>query len=267
MNATLRVGDDYSTFGFRIGVMYVVGVMAALLAGIHRGPSAAGTALKLAGLLTLMWFYSFQEPRYLLPALGLMAVAGGVGLETLISSHPRYRALWLIPLAALLHTQSKAALLLPYRYGYALGSLSLAGFESQEPSLAVVPRLRALMQPGDRLMLIYENRGFFYHELDYVFSNWFEVMQMVRTAETPAAFADQLAGLGVTHVLVNTNNVKRYRTWMVEGYGEDDFERGLAKLEAFVAHETTPLFRDRHVLVRRLDRTRPRGASEPPARE
>jgi hypothetical protein len=267
VNATLRVGDTYDTFGYRIGVMYVIGVLAALLAGLHRGRSAAATALKLAGLLTVAWFYSFQEPRYLLPALGLMAVAGGVGLDALIGAGRRALVLLLVPLVALLHTQSKAVLLLPYRYGYALGSLPVAAFESQEPSLAVVPILRRSMRPGDRLMLIYENRGFFYRGLDYVFSNWFEVMQMVREAESPAAFADHLAGLGVTHVLVNTRNVARYRTWFVKGYGPAEFERDLAKLEAFVAQETTPLFQDRHVMVRRLKRPRALDAPRPPARE
>jgi hypothetical protein len=166
----------------------------------------------------------------------------------------RNSALLLIPVVALLHTQSSAALLLPHRYGYALGSLAVAGFEAQEPSLAVVPALRRLMRPGDRLMLIYENRGFFYRGMDYVFSSWFEVMQMVHEAESPAAFADQLAALGVTHVLVNTDNVTRYRTWFVEGYGQAEFERDLARLDAFVLQETTPLFSDRHVLVRRLER-------------
>lgn len=255
VNATLRVKiGAYDTFGYRIGVMYVVGVLA-FLAGGHRGPPVAGTALTLAGLLTLLWFYTFQEPRYLLPALCLMAVAGGVGFDRLIArGWHRSSALLLIPLAALLHTQSSAALLLPYRYGYALGSLPVAGFEAQEPALAVVPALRRMMGPGDRLMLIYENRGFFYRGMEYVFSNWFEVMQMIREAESPAAFADQLAALGVTHVLVNTDNVSRYRTWFVEGYGPAEFERDLGRLDAFVIQETTPLFRDRHVLVRRLER-------------
>jgi dolichyl-phosphate-mannose-protein mannosyltransferase len=256
VNATLRVEiGSYAAFGYRIGVMYVVGVLAFVFAG-HRSPSAAGAALKLAGLLTLVWFYTFQEPRYLLPALCLIAVAGGVGLNCLITRGRHGAALWLIPLVALIHTQWSAARLLPYRYGYALGSLPLAAFEAQEPSLAVVPRLRQLMAPGDRLFLIYEPRGFFYRGLDYLASNSWEVMQMVHEAESPAAFAEQLAALGVTHVLVNTDNVKRYRTWFVEGYGAAEFERDLARLDAFVVQETTPLFSDRHVLVRRLGRGR-----------
>jgi hypothetical protein len=257
VNATLRVKDGYETFGYRIGVMYVLAVVAFYAGGAHRGRSAARTALTLAGFLTILWFFTFQEPRYLLPALCLLAVAGGVGLDRLIPRALQRSSALLIPLFAVLHTQANAVLLLPYRYGYALGSLSVAGFEAQEPALAVVPTLRQMMAPGDRLMLIYENRGFFYRGMEYVFSNWYEVMQMVHEAESPAAFADHLAALGVTHVLVNTDNVARYRPWFVEGYDKAEFDRDLARLDAFVTQETTPLLRDRHVLIRQLKRNTP----------
>ena len=106
-----------------------------------------------------------------------------------------------------------AALLLPYRYGYALGRLPVAGFEAQEPALAVVPALRRVMAPGDRLLPIYENRGFFYRDLDYLTVNWPELMMMVHESRSARAFADRLAALGVTYVLVNPNNLSHYRTW------------------------------------------------------
>ena len=254
LNATLRVREGfYETFGFRMGVMYVVGVIAWLLGRAWRSAPASATAMKLAGLLTLLWFYTFQEPRYLLPALGLMAAGGGVGLDLLI---PRRRSawgtLWLVPAAAVVHTQWNAALLLPYRYGYALGRLEVRGFESQEPALAVVPALRQLLGRGDRLLPIYENRGFFYRGLDYVTVNWPELMMIVHQSPDPRAFADRLAALGVTYVLVNPNNISRYRTWFVEGYGPQDHERDLVRLEAFLARHTTPVMEDRGVIVRRL---------------
>ena len=254
VNATLRVREGfYETFGYRVGVMSVVGVLACLLTGAHRAPGA-GTALKLAGVLTLLWFYTFQEPRYLLPALCLMAAAGGAGLDRLI---PRGRSagllLWLLPLAALVHTQWSAALLLPYRFGYALGRLPVAGFEAQEPALAVVPALRRLMGPGHRLLPIYENRGFFYRDLDYVTVNWPELMMMVHESPSPRAFADRLGALGVTHVLVNPNNISRYRTWFVEGYGPREHQGALARLQEFLVLHTTLLIEDRGVLVRRLE--------------
>jgi 4-amino-4-deoxy-L-arabinose transferase-like glycosyltransferase len=247
-----RIGD-YTGFGFRIGVLYVVGAVAFLLARGHHIATAAATALKLAGLLTVLWFVSFQEPRYLLPALCLIAVAGGVGLDAIL---PRRRSaaalLWVVPIAALVHTQWSAAVLLPWRYGYALGDLPVAAFEAQEPALAVVPALRRAMGPGDRLLPIHEPRGFFYRGMDYVPATAPEVMQLVHRSPSPEAFAERLRALGVTHVLVNANNVGRYRTWHVEGYGPQDEERALALLEAFLARHTAPVIEDRGVIVRKL---------------
>jgi hypothetical protein len=109
------------------------------------------------------------------------------------------------------------------------------------------------MGPGDRLLPIYENRGFFYRGLDYVTVNWPELMMIVHDSPTPKAFADRLAALGVTHVLVNPNNISRYRTWYVEGYGPAEHEADLARLEAFLARYTTPVIEDRRVIVRRLN--------------
>jgi len=254
LNITLRARiGDYAAFGFRVGVLYVIGVLGFLLARGGRIAPAAATGLKLAGLVILLWFVSFQEPRYLLPALCLLAIAGGVGLDAIL---PRRRGvpalLWLVPLAALVHTQWTAALLLPYRFGYALGRLPVAGFEAQEPALAVVPALRRSMGAGGRLLPIHEPRGFFYRGMDYVPASPPEVMQMIHEAPSPDALAERLRSLGVTDVLVNANNVGRYRTWFVEGYGPRDRDGDLARLGAFLARHTTPVIEDRGVLVRRL---------------
>ena len=254
VNLTLRARiGDYAGFGFRIGVLYVLGLLAFLLGRRDRPAPAVTTELQLAGLVVLLWFFSFQEPRYLLPALSLIAIAGGVGLDAIL---PRGRGaailLWLVPLAALVHTQGSALQLLPWRYGYALGGLSVEGFEAQEPALAVAPALRRAMGPGDRLLLVHEPRGFFYRGLDYVPATSPDVMQLIHGSRSREALAERLRSLGVTHVLVNTNNLGRYRTWFVEGYAPADHERALALLEAFLARHTVPVIEDRGVLVRRL---------------
>jgi hypothetical protein len=261
INMTLRARiGDYAGFGFRTGVLYVVGIAAFLVMRGQRVSPGAATASKLAGLMTVMWFFTFQEPRYLLPALCLYAVAGGVGLDLLL---PRRRGpalvLWAIPVAALLHAQWSEALLLPYRYGYALGALPIASFEAQEPALAVVPALRRMMGPGDRLLPLHEPRGFFYRGLDYVPASAPEVLRMVHEAPSPEAFADRLRAMGVTHVLVNANNVARYPPSFVEGYGPPDHERDLARLSAFLVRHTTPLVEDRGVFVRRVNPATPAG--------
>jgi hypothetical protein len=253
-NLTVRARlGDYSGFGFRVGVLYVAGALAFLLLGGPRASPAAATSLKVAGLIAALWFVSFQEPRYLLPALALSAAAGGVGLDLLLSrARGAAVLLWLIPVVALAHTQWSAWLLLPWRYGYAVSGLPVAGFEAQDPALAIVPALRAVLRPGDRLLPIHEPRGFFYRGLDYLPASTPELMQLVHETPTAAALADRLRGLGVTLVLVNTNNVGRYRTWFVDGYGPAEHAAALQRLEDFVSGHTTPVLADRGVFVRRL---------------
>ena len=253
VNATLRATiGDYSGFGFRVGVLYVAGVLAFLVLRGWRVSTPASAGLKVAAIITVLWFYTAQEPRYLLPALCLCAVAGGVGLDLLIPRTGVARLLWLIPIAALVHAQWSAVLLLPYRYGYALGGLPVEGFEAQEPALAVVPALRRAMRPGDRLLPVLESRGYFYRGLDYVPASPPEVMQMIHEAPSPDALAARLRGLGITLVLLNTSNAREYRTWSVAGYGAQDYEEDLRRLEAFIERDTTPVIEERGVIVRRL---------------
>jgi hypothetical protein len=260
LNLTLRARTgDYQAFGFRIGPLYVAGVAAALALGAARRSPALRGLLPALAFLTPMWFFTSQEPRYLLPALGLAAVAAGVGLDELLRAAAAWRPRavawlpWLIPLAALAHAQWATLARLPWVYGYALGRLSVEGFRSQDPALVVADRLRATLGPGDRLLAVYEPRGFFFAGLRYVFAHDWELMQLVHRAGDPETLAEQLRGLGVTHVLVNTENVARYRTVPVPGYGERELDQDLAVLGALLQRRSAPLLAHRGVIVRRME--------------
>jgi hypothetical protein len=210
-------------------------------------------------VMTLAWFFTSQEPRYLVPALGLVAVAAGVGLHEMLRGCAAWRppALALlagaVPLVALAHTQVATLARLPYVYGYALGRLSVDGFRHQDPALVVADRLHASLGPRDRLLLVYEPRGFFFRDLGYVFAHYFELMQLVHRAGDPEALAGELRGLGVTHVLVNTENVARYRTVAVPGYGDRELDQDLQVLGAALQRHSTPVMAYRGVIVRRMD--------------
>ena len=259
VNLTLRAREgDYDAFGFRIGPLYVAGLAAALaLRHARRSPVLRGLPQAL-GVLALAWFFTSQEPRYLMPALGLAALAAAVGLDELLRLCAAYgpRALtllpWLIPLAALAHTQWGAVKRLPYVYGYALGRLSVQAFRSQDPALMIADRLRATLGARDRLFLVYEPRGFFFRDMQYVFANTFEQMQMVHRIGDPDALAAALRRQGVTHVLVNTGNIARYRTIPVPGYGERELDQDLQLLGAMLERHSTLVLADRGVFVRRL---------------
>jgi hypothetical protein len=142
---------------------------------------------------------------------------------------------------------------LPYHWGYAVGALSVEGFEAQEPALVAARRLRPLLGARHRLLLVYEPRGFFFRGLDYVVSYYFDVMQQIHRAGDAESVAILLRELGVTHVLVNSNNVARYGTVEVPGYGSADLDRDLAVLQAVLQRRSTPVLAERGVFVRRMD--------------
>lgn len=258
LNLTLRAQvGDYRAFGFRIGPLSVVGLAAALALGAARRSSAVRGLLPAVALLTLGWFYTSQEPRYLLPALAAAAVAGGVGLHELLRScaavaRPLGAAVALIVLAALVHAHWATALRLPYLYGYALGRLPLAAFKAQEPALVLAERLRPMLGRHHRLLLVYEPRGFFFRGLDYVFAHDFALMQVVHRVGDSEGLADELRERGVSHVLVNTNNIARYRTVEVPGYGQADLDRDLQTLFAMLRRHSTLVDAERGVFVRRM---------------
>jgi hypothetical protein len=191
------------------------------------------------------------------PALAVAAIACGVGWDALIDACARPRGLRAtavaLPVLALAHTQAAVVARLPFVYGYALGPLSVQGFRSQDPALMIADRLRSTLGPRDRLLLFYEPRGFFFRGLDYVFAHYFEQAQLVHRAGDPDTLAAELRRLGVTHVLVNTPNIARYRTIVVPGYGEADLDHDLAVLGALLERHSTLVLADRGVFVRRLD--------------
>ncbi|HET8647261.1 MAG TPA: hypothetical protein VFO85_17320, partial [Vicinamibacteria bacterium] len=259
VNLTVRArANDYQAFGFRVGPLSVAGLLAALVLARARRAPALRALLTALLVLVLAWFFTSQEPRYLLPALGPAAVAAAVGWDEVLDAGARAwgpagrRLAWLVPAAALAHTQAATLARLPYLYGYALGGLSVEGFRRQDPALAVADRLRSVLGPGDRLLAVYEPRGFFFQGLDYVFAHDFELMQLVHRAGDADTLAEELRRMGVTHVLVNTPNVARYRTVPVPGYGERELAGDLATLETLLRRHSLPLLAERGVVVRRM---------------
>ncbi len=254
-NLTMRAKPGvYESFGFQIGCLYLLGAALCLLQSDARRNPMARVLLPLIGVLVLLWFFTVQEPRYLLPALALVAVVGGIGWDSLLTSSGRWKPLWLLlPAVALFHIQVPQLLLGSHAYGYALGGRSVADFESQEPALVVARQLRGMMKPQDCLLMVFEGRGFFFAGLDYIPHHAVEggspVLQLIHnTPETE--LAAKLEQLGVTHILVNTQWVSP--TVRVEGYGEQELQSDLAKLSRFLTSSTTLVLADRGVYVGKL---------------
>ena len=268
VNITLRARvGDYAGFGFRIGVLYVVG-MRRLPARARRPPLACcgyGAEARRARHPLVVRFVpgAAVPPARAVPrrdrgrcrpgrdpaAAPRRAGTAVAGPARRPRPHPVERGD-----AATVALRLRARR--PCHRGVrgagarARGGPRAAARDGPRGPAAAHPRTPRVLLPG----------------MDYLPASPPEVVQMIHEAPSPDAFADRLRALGVTHVLVNANNVARYPTWYVQGYGTQEHERDLARLEAFLARHTTAVIEDRGVIVRRLNAGYGRGRHEAPAR-
>jgi hypothetical protein len=132
-NLTMRVEPGvYEAFGFQIGCLYLLGAVACLAQSEARRNPIARMLLPFIAVLVLLWFFTIQEPRYLLPALALVAVVGGIGWDRLLTSAGRWKRLWLLlPPLPCFTSSCRSCCSSSYAYGCALGGLSVADFEGR----------------------------------------------------------------------------------------------------------------------------------------
>ena len=227
-------------FGFAVGPLYLVAIVAALVV-----PEGRGRALAAAGLLTLGWFFTSQEARYLLPALLLFALAGGIAFDALAA---RARALSLLPtlfvVGAVALTQAPLVATIPARAAVALGPSD--DFADREDAARLAAQLRATLPPDARLLLVLESRSFYFRGLDFVPYHVLEgspVLRVVHDAPDPRALRCRLAALGITDVAVNLGEVRRFHPVPIPGYGAVEYAADLARLRRFLDEWAEPFAR------------------------
>ena len=85
--------DVYTdSFGFRLGPLYPIGFASALAVALLRRRLDMARALVMVAVLVLLWFPLFQEPRFLLPAAGILALLSGWAFDQLLPSTRRLAA-------------------------------------------------------------------------------------------------------------------------------------------------------------------------------
>ena len=161
-------GTYKDSFGFQIGPLYVVGVLAALVVTAARRHSLVSALAKVALIYTILWFYAFQEARFLLPIFPMLAVVGAVGFDRAARlAAPWGRVLLGLPVLAVLFAQLSMLPSLPREYRTALG-LSQADGQTERGAVAAATYLRSTMRDDDRLMLWLEERAYLFRGLDYI---------------------------------------------------------------------------------------------------
>ncbi len=239
-------GSYANSFGYQVTPLYVIGALGALAFAAVRRHLLMASLLQAGGILTLLWFFSFQEARFLLPALSCLAVAGGAALATCSTASPRWGMLHVaLPLTGLLYCQALFLKELPSRFGYALGKLSAEEVWARNPARAAASELRTILGPRDRLLLVAEGRGFYFGGLDYIpyhINEGAHVLQLIHRQADPDALHCALRELGVTHVLVNLDQLRFFSPVFVPSYRAEDYERDVALLKLFTEKQTRTVF-------------------------
>lgn len=246
-----------NSFGHQIGPLYLVAVPAALLVRATRNSAETRLALLASLASILLWFFSSQEARFLLPVFPLLSLVGARAFDALMSSRQRASSvsLTLLPLYALLLVQAPHACALPRRYDLALGSASLQEHLQHDPVHEAAERMRRSLKPSDKLLLVSESRSYLFRDLHYVPYQPNEgppALQLIHRARDAAALRCRLAELGVTHVLFNSNNYWRYPVLFVEGYGAGEFQADMKKVRLLMTRGARTVYQRRGIAVAEL---------------
>jgi hypothetical protein len=199
-----------SSFGYEISALHLVGLVAVLglaLSGKRlRAIPLLVPLLEAVGVFVLIWFFAFQEARFLLPIFPLIAYAGAVAIDGLVAASPRWgRGLLALPLIAVVHSQFSMLPSLAANYEFALGQTPHERGDDRGVE-AVAAFVRDEMVPGDKLLLWMEQRGYLFRGVDYVpyhIGSGAPTLQLVHQFGDYRALGCGLQAMGITHLVIN----------------------------------------------------------------
>ena len=219
-----RPGLNYARFDGTITPIFLILFP---LVFVKRRRETVALAL-MAVALGLFWALTSQQLRFLLPAIGLLAVVGATGLAEAAGaggsregggSAGRSRKAWVTFMLLGVLFIEVATLAAPNQYGRswvgdALGERlgAALGFEPAERFLertvqpfSLFRQANINLPPGEAVFMIWENRA--YHlKRPYFADSFFEastMMRLVAGARDAGDLRDRIAGMGYRYVLVN----------------------------------------------------------------
>lgn len=203
-------GPEYGHFAGDIGAHWLGCGALAILAAVKPGPhrDLARRSLALAAALFVMWALTSQQARLLLPALGPLGLAAGLGAEGLLTRVPdlRHRRLvgglaLLVMAATLVAWPQRAA----WREARALAELKAEhGGRLTLMAMPRVARFVASRVPADATLLMLHTNQAFWIGRDVIADSTFEASQIsawIGATATPASVAAKLRRAGVSHIL------------------------------------------------------------------
>jgi hypothetical protein len=258
-NVTLELvpGTYVNSFGFLIGPLALAGVGAAMLRPASWCDAQLRAGLGFLFVTFTIWFVTFQESRYLVPILPVAAWLGAVAAAALAARGQASRDLVVVLVVfAVALAQARELPLLGSRYASALGSPPAAGAAPEDPTKHAAEFLKTELGPGDRLLPLLESRSFLLRGLDFIpyYQNeGAPTLQLLHESENEDAFHCRLVALGVTHVLINRNSLRKSPPTPIEGYDAQAINADFDRLGSWAARSTKLLWSERNVSILRLE--------------
>jgi hypothetical protein len=249
-------GTYRNSFGFQIGALHVISLVAGAAVCVWRRRSDMALLLLQAWIFASAWFLVFQEVRFLLPLAATLSWVGAWAFDQLLPEARRWRAALLsIPAIALGYCWLAQLDGLGDRFALAIGGRSHETVLMRDSQRIALARSRAELGQRARIFLVGASRSHLFSGLDYVPYQALEgppTLEWLRQARDVVDLHCRLDALGATHVLLDEVALEQ-RPKVVPSYGSGDFERDIGKVRRLMAQRGHTLH-DRHgVKVVRLE--------------
>ena len=241
--------------GGAVGPAWLILLPVALVAGGTRSRTRLALWIATAAGI-LAWGALVQYARFLLPMLVPAAALAGDAASRLTTQGPRLvrRAVLVLLLAVFGWNATTLATDLNLdRLALVTGHTSRTSFLTRWVSYFPAARFASERLPSDaRLLLVAEVRSFYLERPalveDPYRAPW--LVDLAHRCTTPSQLADELRGLGVTHVLVNEAEMPRLaRQRGVADYWQGADERERDVILRFLSETLRPVYRDGAVWI------------------
>lgn len=206
INWTPRYEDHFT--GVIFPALCVAGVFGGILLLVRHGTRARFAGYLLAGVAFyyLLWFFTYQSNRMLLPLGALLApLAAGLLLEMRVFS----RVLWGVLAAVLLigaahgifwALQWEYVRASPKIIPYLTGTITQQQYRARALTYArAFDELNERVKPGEKVLLVGEHR-IYGAKFDAIWSDWFDTPAVLQLIREGGAFFNRH---GISHILYN----------------------------------------------------------------
>jgi hypothetical protein len=256
-----KPGIYANSFGYEVSALHFVGLVAVV------GLAASGKRLRAipllvplleaVGVFVLIWFFAFQEARFLLPIIPLIAYAGAVAIDGLVVASPVWgRGLLALPLIAVVHSQFSMLPSLAANFEFALGQTPHQRGDDRGVE-AVSAFVRGEMAPEDKLLLWMEQRGYLFRGVDYVpyhIGSGAPTLELVHRFGDHRALYCELRSMGITQLVINRLAEKLVQPGLLgPKYFIDDFIADRSRINQLVKTTARLLYSNGGLEVHELE--------------